>query len=512
MATGPLEKIVIVGGGTAGWITAAVLARFLRARAAIELIESEEIGIVGVGEATVPVIRALNGLLGIDERDFLAATQATYKLGVEFRDWARRGNVHFHFFGDFGDVIDGIAPHHHWLKLRRRGDATPLGDYCFPYVAGKLARFAPPASDPRSPAADFRYAYHFDAGLYAQYLRAVAERHGVRRIEGKVADVRLRPQDGFIESLALADGKAVSGELFIDASGFRGLLIEQALRTGYDDWSEWLPCDRAVAVACESAGDLTAELTPYTMSTARTAGWQWRIPLRHRIGNGHVYCSGLMSDEEAEAQLLGTLEGRALGEPRLLKFTTGVRRQVWSRNCVAVGLAAGFLEPLESTGIQLIQNAAARLVDFFPDRGFDPMLAAEYNRLTRNEYERLRDFLIAHYCVTERDDSPFWRHCRTMDLPQGLRHKIDVWTSCARVPLYSEESYQEPSWVAILLGQHLYPKRYDPFVDNIDEMRLQQGMLQRRAAIRRLAEAMPSHRDFISRQLGREAGVSSPAA
>lgn len=509
MATGPLEKIVIVGGGTAGWITAAVLARFLRARhTSIELIESEDIGIIGVGEATVPVIRALNGLLGIDERDFLARTQATYKLGVEFRDWARRGNVHFHFFGDFGDVIDGIAPHHHWLKLRQRGDPAPLGDYCFPYVAGKLGRFAPPASDRRSPAADFRYAYHFDAGLYAQYLRSVAERNGVRRTEGKVADVRLRSEDGFIESLVLADGRAVSGELFIDASGFRGLLIEQALRTGYDDWTGWLPCDRAVAVACESAGDLT----PYTVSAARTAGWQWRIPLQHRVGNGHVYCSGLMSDDEARAQLLGSLEGRALGEPRLLKFTTGVRRQAWSRNCIAVGLASGFLEPLESTGIQLIQNAAARLVDFFPDRGFDPMLAAEYNRLTRNEYERLRDFLIAHYCVTERDDSQFWRHCRTMSVPEGLRHKIEVWTSSARVPLYSEESYQEPSWVSILLGQHLYPKRYDPFVDNVDEIRLQQGMLQRRSAIRRLAEAMPSHRDFISRQLARDAGVSSPAA
>lgn len=509
MATGSLEKIVVVGGGTAGWITAAVLARFLRARrTAIELIESEDIGIVGVGEATVPVIRALNGLLGIDERDFLAQTQATYKLGVEFRDWARLGNVHFHFFGDFGDVIDGIAPHHHWLRLRHLGDPTPLGAYCFPYVAGKLGRFAPPANDPRSPAADYRYAYHFDAGLYARYLRAVAERHGVRRIEGKVADVRLRAQDGFIESLALADGREVSGELFIDASGFRGLLIEQALHAGYEDWSEWLPCDRAVTVACESAADLT----PYTMSTARTAGWQWRIPLQHRIGNGHVYCSGFMSEEEARAQLLGSLGGRALGEPRLLKFTTGVRRQAWSRNCVAVGLASGFLEPLESTGIQLIQNAAARLIDLFPDRGFDPMLAVEYNRLTRNEYERLRDFLIAHYCVTEREDSTFWRHCRSMSLPQTLRHKLDVWTSSARVPLYSEESYQEPSWASVLLGQHLYPRRHDPFADNIEEIRLRSVMQQRRTAIRRLAEGLPAHRDFISRQLGSAAGVTSPAA
>lgn len=508
MGTGPLEKIVIVGGGTAGWITAAVLARFLRGRTAIELIESDDIGIVGVGEATVPVIRALNGLLGIDERDFLAKTRGTYKLGVEFRDWARLGNVHFHFFGDFGDVIDGIAPHHHWLKLRQLGDPTPLGAYCFPYVAGTLGRFAPPATDPRSPAADYRYAYHFDAGRYAGYLRSVAERGGVRRTEGKVAAVRLRPQDGFIESLVLADGRTIAGELFVDASGFRGLLIEQALHAGYEDWSEWLPCDRAVTVACEGAGDLA----PYTISTARAAGWQWRIPLQTRIGNGHVYCSAFVSDEEARAQLLGSLEGRALGEPRLLEFTTGLRREVWSRNCVAVGLASGFLEPLESTGIQLIQSAAARLIDLFPDRRFDPTLAAEYNRLTRNEYERLRDFLIVHYCVTERDDSPFWRHCRTMSLPETLRLKTEVWTSTGRVPLYSEESYQEPSWVSIFLGQHLYPERYDPFVDNIDEARLRQAMLQRRTAIRRLAESMPRHRDFISRQLGSAAGISSPAA
>jgi tryptophan halogenase len=504
MAADPLEKIVIVGGGTAGWITAAVLARFLRTRrTAIELVESEDIGIVGVGEATVPVIRALNGLLGIDERDFLAQTQGTFKLGVEFRDWARPGNVHFHFFGDFGECLEGIPPHHHWLKLRALGDPTPLGAYSFPYTAGKLGRFAPPAADRRSPAAAYGYAYHFDAALYARYLRALAERSGVRRTEAKVADVRLRAEDGGIESLLLEDGRQVGGDLFIDASGFRGLLIGKALGVGYEDWSQWLPCDRAVAAACEGSG----ELTPYTMATARGAGWQWRIPLQHRVGNGHVYCSGFVSDEQAEAELLGSLEGPALGPPRLLKFTTGIRRQPWSRNCVAVGLAAGFLEPLESTGIQLIQNAAARLIDLFPDRGLDPVLAAEYNRLTRNEYERLRDFLILHYCVTERDDSPFWRHCRAMSVPETLRHKIEVWTGSARVPLYSEESYQEPSWVSIFLGQHLYPKRYDPFVDNLDGSRLTQTLRQRRDTIRRLAESLPTHREYLARR-----GAAAPAA
>ena len=504
MATDPLQRIVILGGGTAGWITAAVLARFLRTRrTAIELVESEDIGIVGVGEATVPVIRALNGLLGIEESDFLAQTQGTFKLGVEFRDWACVGNVHFHFFGDFGDVIDGIAPHHHWLKLRQLGDPTPIGAYSFPYTAGKLGRFAPPAPDRRSPAADYSYAYHFDAGLYVRYLRTVAEHNGVRRTEGKVADVRLRAEDGFITSLVLEDGRQIGGDLFIDASGFRGLLIGKALGVAYEAWSRWLPCDRAVAVACEGGG----ALTPYTVATARRAGWQWRIPLQHRVGNGHVYCSGFMSEEEARVQLLGSLEGRPLGEPRPLEFTTGIRSQVWSRNCVAVGLASGFLEPLESTGIQLIQNAAARLIDLFPDRGCDPVLAAEYNRITRNEYERLRDFLILHYCITERDDSPFWRHCRTMSLPQTLQHKIDVWTSSARVPLLTEESYREPSWVSIFIGQHLYPKRYDPFVDNTDVARLTHAMQQRRDAIGRLAASVPLHRDYIARQ-----GAMAPAA
>jgi tryptophan halogenase len=477
-------------------MAAAVLARFLEPQGTmIRLIESEEIGIVGVGEATVPVIQVLNGLLGIDERDFMKKTQATFKLGIEFRDWSRLGNVHFHFFGDFGAHIEGIAPHHHWLKLRQLGEATPIGDYSFPYVAGKLGRFAPPASDPGSLAASYKHAYHFDAGLYARYLRANAEGRGVRRTEGKVVDVQLRGEDGFIQVLTLESGERVEADFFIDASGFCGLLIEQALQTGYEDWSQWLPCDRAVAVPCERAGGLT----PYTLSTARAAGWQWRIPLQHRTGNGYVYCSRFVSDDEAANTLLEHLDGRSLAEPRLLRFTTGRRRKSWNRNCLAVGLAGGFMEPLESTSIQLIQTALARLIEMFPDSNFDQTLIDEYNRVTSHEFERIRDFLILHYCATERADSPLWSYCRAMSVPDSLQHKIEVFRSCGRVPLYSEESYQEPSWVSIFLGQHVYPKRYDPLVDNIDTERLKRGLLHRRNSIRKLAEGLPTHRDFIAR-------------
>ena len=496
---GPLEKIVIVGGGTAGWISAAVLARFLRGRVAIELVESEDLGTIGVGEATVPIIRALNGLLGIEEGELLRQSAATFKLGIEFRDWCAAGGSHFHFFGDFGADIDGIAPHHHWLRLRALGDPTPLGAYSFPYVAGRLGRFAPPASEAGSPAAAYRYAYHLDATGYARCLRAVAERNGVRRTEGLVADVRLRSHDGFIAGLTLADGRQIDADLFIDASGFRARLIAEALQVGYESWSQWLPCDRAVVVPCERG----AEPPPYTVAMAQAAGWQWRIPLQQRLGNGYVYSSRFLSDEHAAEQLAGSLKGPALGALRQLRFTAGLRRNVWVGNCIAIGLAAGFLEPLESSGIQLIQNAAARLIEFLPDRRFDPAVAAEYNRLTRNEYERIRDFLILHYCLSTREDTEFWRYCRDMPLPETLCHKIEVWRACAKVPLYSEESYREPSWVSIFLGMGCMPKRYDPQVEGLDAAELRRAMQQRRERIEQVARTMPTHQAFIERRSAR---------
>ena len=436
MTQEPIRSVLIVGGGTAGWMTASILSRFFAAdRLAITVVESEEIGIVGVGEATVPLMQIFNRLLGIDERDFLKATNGTYKLGIEFRDWAEIGDSFFHGFGDYGSDIRKVPPHHYWLKLRQLGDPTPIDEYSMPCAIARRGRFAIAPTDPSNPASHFKHAFHFDAGLYGRFLRGNAEGRGVTRVEGKIVHVAVRGEDGFIDHLTLADGRELGADLFIDCSGFRGLLIEQALATGYDDWTRWLPCDSAVAVPSENVG----APKPCTVSTARTAGWQWRIPLQHRTGNGHVYSSAFMSDDDARDILLANLEGRPLAEPRQLRFTAGRRKRAWNRNCVAIGLAAGFMEPLESTSIQLIQTGAVRLVDFMADRSFDPAVAAEYNRLTANEYERIRDFLILHYCLTRRTDSEFWKHCSAMELPDTLNHKIETFAATGKVPLYSDE-------------------------------------------------------------------------
>ncbi|MFM6931879.1 MAG: tryptophan halogenase family protein, partial [Novosphingobium sp.] len=470
MADRRIREILIVGGGSAGWMTAASLSQALRGDCRITLIESEEIGTVGVGEATIPPIRTYNETLGIAEADFVRETKASFKLGIEFVDWGKQGHRYFHPFGGHGRNFDYVPLHQYWVKARAEGEQAPIDDWSMAWQIARLNRFAPPSQDPRSVLSTYDYAYHCDAGLYAQYLRRYAEAKGVVRIEGKIGGVSLNPETGFVESVTLEDGRSFGAELFIDCSGFRGLLIEGALHTGYEDWTHWLPCDRAVAMPCENAG----EPTPYTRSTAREAGWQWRIPLQHRTGNGYVYCSQFLADDKAADLLASRLDGKALGVPRPLRFTTGRRKQHWNRNVVAIGLSSGFLEPLESTSIHLIQANISKLIALFPDKDFDPATIAEFNRISTIETERIRDFIILHYKATERDDTPFWNYCRTMDVPDTLQRKMDLWMANGRIFREDEELFAEESWIQVFLGQGMIPRGYDPLVDIKSETQIAQ--------------------------------------
>ena len=494
-----IEHIVIAGGGTAGWMAAAALSKTLRGKVRITLIESDEIGIVGVGEATIPMIQLFNKLLEIDEDEFVRQTQATFKLGIEFVNWGRPGDVYMHGFGRIGQELWTVGFDQYWQRLQRAGKAQDLAQYSITRAAAKANKFMrPDASLGNSPLAEIAYAFHFDAALYSKYLRGLAEPRGVVRTEGKIVDVQLRsqgPHAGHVQSVQLDSGQVIEGDLFIDCSGFRGLLIEQTLKTGYEDWTHWLPCDRALAVPCESV----QPLTPYTRATAHQAGWQWRIPLQHRIGNGHVYCSRFISDDEAAAVLLKNLDGPALADPRPLKFTTGMRKLAWNGNVVAMGLAGGFMEPLESTSIHLIQSAIARLISLFPDRGFSAVDIAEYNRQSRFEFEKIRDFLILHYHLNQRQDSAFWRHCAAMEIPESLRQKMQLYASRGRIFRDHDELFAEVAWLQVMHGQNLTARGYHPLVDLVPESEIVEYLDSVSGLIAKCVDVMPTQAAFIER-------------
>ncbi|EAQ27859.1 tryptophan halogenase, putative [Erythrobacter sp. NAP1] len=495
-AYAPLKSIVIVGGGSAGWMTAAALSDAVGKSCSITLIESEAIGTVGVGEATIPPIRQFNARIGIDEATFVKETAGSYKLGIQFVDWSRKGHSYFHPFGQYGAEFDKVPFYHYWMREALDGRiAGPIDEFSMCWAMAKAGKFARPEPDRRKIQSTFDYAYHFDAGLYAAFLRRVSEARGVKRIEGRVTDVIQRGEDGFIESVTLDKGTSVSGELFIDCSGFRGLLIEDTLKAGYENWQHWLPCDRAVAVPCAKQ----AEITPYTRSTAKEAGWQWRIPLQHRTGNGYVHCSEFISEDEATETLMGSLDGEAQADPRTLRFVTGRRKKFWDKNCVAIGLSAGFMEPLESTSLHLIQYGILRLIALLPDSEMSPLLAREYNRQTADEYARIRDFLILHYKATTRDDAELWRYCSAMDIPESLQYKIDHFRNYGLLVADERELFANPSWIAVYMGQDIMPRRAPAITEMRDGVPVAQRMQMISQAMREAVAQMPTHADFLAR-------------
>jgi tryptophan halogenase len=488
-----IRTVAIVGGGTAGWMAAAALSKSLAGMGVqLRLIESPRIDPVGVGEATIPPIMDFIHQLGIDEAELVRDIKATYKLGIGYRDWTRAGHFYFHPFGPAGPGIGNIPFQAYWLKMLLEGKAERLEDYSIQAVAALRGRFTRPVHAPNTPLNKLTYALHFDAGRFAQYLRRYAEARGVLRTEGHVRHVSLRGSDGFLESVTLETGESVSADLFLDCSGFQGLLIEGALHAGYQDWSQWLPCDRAIVVHSERA----AAPNPYTLVTAREAGWQWQIPLQHRDGNGYIYGGDFCADEDARAQLLASIGGRPLSEPVALRFRPGRRKAAWRKNVVALGLAAGFLEPLEATSIHLIQRGIAMLLKFFPDRDFAAPETERYNRMLEAEFGCVRDFLLMHYCQTERAGA-FWRHCRELPLTDALRDKIELFRSHGRILREETELFPVLSWLSVMVGQNIVPHRYDPLVDGVDSRKIQSRLQELRTSVMDCVEAMPSHWDFI---------------
>lgn len=485
-----IKKVVVVGGGTAGWMTAAALAKkFSGLDLQIILVESEVIGTVGVGESTLPHIRNFNQFLNIDESTFLAETRATFKLGISFRDWGFLGSDYIHPFGRIGHDINGVEFHHYWLRMQQEGEYSTLDHYSLPAMAARAGKFQHPSDNPASAFSTYTYAFHFDAALYAGYLRKYSERKGVLRVEGIVNSAQLDPDNGQITSVVLQSGQEITADLFIDCTGFRALLIGKTLGAEFDDWSQWLACDRAVAVPCASAG---GEFHPFTQSIAHKAGWQWRIPLQHRTGNGHVYASRYMGDDEALAVLRSNLDGELLGEPKFFNFTAGKRKQNWRKNCVAIGLASGFLEPLESTSIYLIQVGIQKLMDFFPDKNFHQENIDEFNRQLDDEYTNIRDFIIMHYREGRRDDSQFWMDCKNMAVPESLRQRQALFGQCGYIDRRQYGIYE-----SVCIGQGLVPSVYDFKIDALSGTAIAKYLSSMRGQIAAAVETMPSARQYI---------------
>ncbi|HEY5641255.1 MAG TPA: tryptophan halogenase family protein [Woeseiaceae bacterium] len=487
MSKSKVSKVVIVGGGTAGWMAAAALSKLLGRNLDVCLVESDQIGTVGVGEATIPLLSAFHQLLGINEPDFMRATQATFKLGIQFENWGAVGDKYIHGFGIIGQDCWACPFHNFWVKSLKQGNKEALTEYSLHKHAAKAGKFRLDLDK------GLAYAYHLDATRYAQYLRQFSEAHGVKRIEGKVVGVATDAESGDIETLTLESGQRIDGDLFIDCSGFRALLIEQTLQTGYEDWTHWLPCDSAFAVQTQS---VEAPI-PYTRSIAREAGWQWRIPLQHRVGNGLVYCSQYLSDDEANQTLQDNVDGELMTEPRLIRFQTGRRVKQWNRNCVSLGLASGFLEPLESTSIHLVQSGIIRLMKLFPSAGIEQSEVDEYNHQSKLEFEYIRDFIILHYHVTQRDDTPFWNYCRTMDVPKTLSRRLELFQSNGRIFRENFELFFDGSWSQVMTGQRLLPDGYHPIVDMMTNDELRKFLQEIKVSHTRTVAGYPSHQEFL---------------
>ncbi len=486
-----IKKVVIVGGGTAGWMSAALLKRVYADQLDIELVESKDIGIIGVGEATIPPIQLANSVLGLDEAEFLRETKATIKLAIQFENWRVQGEKYYHTFGAAGRVQAFCHFHHFWVRAKQAGDESSLWDYDLNYHCAEAGKFA--KLQVNDPVWEMQYAYHFDASLYGQYLRKYSEKLGVKRTEGMIEQVNTHAESGYVETLTLKDGTEISGDFFVDCSGTRGLLISQALETGYEDWGHWLPCDRAMAVPSERF----EKTLPYTRSIAHSAGWQWRIPLQHRNGNGLVYSSQHYSDDEAADILLNNLDSKAIAEPKIIPFRTGRTSKQWNRNVVAIGLSSGFLEPLESTSIHLIQSAIVRLITLFPHAGVTTQLMDEYNRQSQYEFEYIRDFIILHYHLTERDDSEFWRGVRDMDVPERITEKIDLFRATGTLTKDNMDIFLEWSWLQVMLGQGIMPEDYHPLADALTDEQLREKLENTKKTKLQPMSKIPSHDDFL---------------